>query len=936
MTGRPPPAEQARFRNGKVQVQGGLAEERRADGKVECLGMLFDSEGERRAYFLDDLREKLQDPEFRKTPGFPKGEDEAILRLSDPPYYTACPNPFLDDLLQSIPQDPTSQNHVMAPYPLDITKSRNNKYVNAHSYATKVPPEIVLHYILYYTKPGEVIYDGYCGTGMTAVAAQLAERPTETIRSTVSNDFRQAGLPAPEWGPRPVIVGDLSPAASFIASNLTGRDDLIQFTDEANAILAAVEGECGWMYKTRHSDGKLVDIDVTLWSDVFLCPGCSEEMVFWDVAVDQEKWNLRSAMVCPHCEAEITKLKLSHAFSTVKDSITGELRQAPKQVPVLIVYSLSGKKFEKRPDASDLDLLSRVEREAIPWFFPAIPMMHRGDSWGDTWRSGVHAGITHTHHLFTHRNLRSLAFAWSLAKTNRAKFMLTALTYKSSILCSPLLSNYFAEKKGHSRGGWVGKERSGTLYRPSIMSEVPIHSQIRTRTKSVAVRARANSFLAIQTRSAIDSGLPSESVDYIFIDPPFGANRYYAELNFLWESWLGVFTDVREEAVVSRAYNKTLRDYQRMMAAGFAECYRILKPGNWMTVEFSNTSANVWNAIQLAVTSAGFIVADVRSLKKGQGSINAYTTPTAVQQDLVISVYKPPEGLDRPRKELEELGEPVVWNFVREHLEKLPVAVEQKGALEAVPERQARTIFNRLIGFLVQRGVRVPISAPEFQEGLSTRYPEREGMFFLPEQVAVYDRKRRTVKGLVQQRLLVRDEAGAIDWLRQQLSQKPQTYQELNPAFMKECTTWEEHEQLIELSKLLQQNFVRYEGDGEMPASIHAFLSSNNHEQRNLPKDDPRLREEAKGRWYVPEPRKAGDLEKIRERELLKEFATITSAKGRVKQLRTEAARVGFKTLWEQGDYKSIVDVASKLPRKVVEEDPHLLMYVDLARSRLD
>ena len=64
-------------------------------GKIECLGMRFDSEDARRTYFTERLREKLADPEFRKTPGFPEGSDEAIIRMSDPPWYTACPNPFI-------------------------------------------------------------------------------------------------------------------------------------------------------------------------------------------------------------------------------------------------------------------------------------------------------------------------------------------------------------------------------------------------------------------------------------------------------------------------------------------------------------------------------------------------------------------------------------------------------------------------------------------------------------------------------------------------------------------------------------------------------------------------------------------------------------------------------------------------------------------------
>ena len=60
---------------------------------VTCLGMTFPSDEERRKYFTEKLREFLADPEFRKIEGFPIGSDEDILNLSDPPYYTACPNP---------------------------------------------------------------------------------------------------------------------------------------------------------------------------------------------------------------------------------------------------------------------------------------------------------------------------------------------------------------------------------------------------------------------------------------------------------------------------------------------------------------------------------------------------------------------------------------------------------------------------------------------------------------------------------------------------------------------------------------------------------------------------------------------------------------------------------------------------------------------------
>ncbi len=54
-------------------------------GPVTCLGMEFENDEARRAYFTEQLREKLKNPEFRKIEGFPIGEDEDILSLSDPP-----------------------------------------------------------------------------------------------------------------------------------------------------------------------------------------------------------------------------------------------------------------------------------------------------------------------------------------------------------------------------------------------------------------------------------------------------------------------------------------------------------------------------------------------------------------------------------------------------------------------------------------------------------------------------------------------------------------------------------------------------------------------------------------------------------------------------------------------------------------------------------
>lgn len=264
-----------------------------------------------------------------------------------------------------------------------------------------------------------------------------------------------------------------------------------------------------------------------------------------------------------------------------------------------------------------------------------------------------------------------------------------------------------------------------------------------------------------------------------------------------------------------------------------------------------------------------------------------------------------------------------------------------------------------MVAFHVQRGVTVPLSAAEFYTGLVQRFSERDSMFFLSDQAAEYDKKRLTVREVLQLEIAITGEGTAIEWLRQQLTQKPLTFQDLQPQFMREIAGWQKFEKPLELSELLEQNFLRYDGAGEVPSQIHSYLSTNFKELRGLPKDDTSLRIKAKDRWYVPDPNKAGDLEKLREKALLREFweylppgykpsnhlneesylpglapkAPIPKGK-RFKVIRLEAVRAGFKHCWQNRDYRTIIAVAQRIPENILQEDPKLLMWYDQALTR--
>lgn len=933
--------------NGTISDEFDFSEQQKSSGPVTCLGMTFENDEARRAHFTEELRKKLQDPKFRKIEGFPIGSDDDILNLSDPPYYTACPNPWIADFIAEWaaqkPEQPEDKHYHREPFATDVSEGKNDPIYNAHSYHTKVPHKAIMRYILHYTKPGDIVFDGFCGTGMMGVAAQMCGdretvmslgyqvKPDGTIlQEEIDENGKKIWRPFSKLGARRALLNDLSPAATFISYNYNTPVNQMAFKKEAKKLLDSLEDKCGWMYKTKHPDGRVGQINYTVWSDVFVCPECARELVFWNEAVDAENGKVRDSFPCPHCAAKLTKRSMDRAWTSIYDKKSRETLKQSKSVPVLINYSIRGerKSFEKSPDAHDIELIEKIEHLDIDKWFPDDAIVD-----GDKTPEATRQGFTRLHHLFTRRNLVAFAHAWNTAPRHH-KWAITGSLQRGSKQHQIAITRIGGEKAGV--GGATAGHRRGTLYIPSNQVEMSVLLLLRERLNQLN-----KSIGKIKTESVVSTGsatantlLHDNSFDYVFIDPPFGSNIMYSELSQIWEGWLRVNTNNNKEAIENKTQGKDLNDYRILMREAFANVYRVLKPGRWMTVEFSNTKSSVWNSIQTALIESGFIVANVSALDKGRGGLNAIVGVTAVKQDLVISAYKPNGGFEE-RFQKEAQTEEGVWDFVRTHLKYLPVTKQQGVLLLFVSERDPRILFDQMVAYYVRKGYPVPISSQEFQIGLSQRFIERDGMFFLPDQVAEYDRKKMTSGELKQMAMFVSDEASAIQWLRQLIKEKPQTFSDINPQFMQQLGGWSKNESQLDLRELLNQNFLCYDGKGPVPEQIHAYLSTNWKELRNLPKDDPTLVAKARDRWYVPDPNKAGDLEKLREKALLKEFEEYKEVKKKLKVFRLEAVRAGFKKAWQERDYAVIVAVADKIPNIVLEEDPKLLMWYDQAVTRM-
>lgn len=828
----------------------------------------------------------------RHIEGFPKGTDEKIIELSNAPQYTACPNPYIEDFVREHgkPYGEEDDTYHREPFTADVSEGKHDPMYMAHSYHTKVPFKAIMRYILNYTNPGDIVLDGFSGTGMTGVAAQMCGSDDWALRFELQQD-----IPDMEWGSRYAILSDLSPEAAFISYNYNTAFATSDFVNKANWILNECKKECGWMYETVHSGSSKGRIEYTVWSDVYICPNCGEELNLWKESVLPGN-KVIAKPKCPKCSATIDKNKSEHAQDFIYDDRLGETITTARQVPVRVFYTYDGKRYSKDVEPSDLELVERIASTANTYWYPSDRMREGSES-----RRNDRTGVTHVHHFYTKRNLYVLSKCYDLIQKEEDKRLRHILMFWFSSIYSRShkLNRYMPKHNRH-----VGP-LSGTLYMPYYQTEINILGLLEEKLKAIEAVYGMASNAIVTTQSTTDlSNVPENSVDYIFTDPPFGDNLNYSELNAIWECWLGVQTQNKTEAVVNKAQGKGLVEYQTLMAKCFEQYFKVLKPNRWITVEFHNSKNAVWNAIQEAIQRVGFIIADVRTLDKQKGTTKQLSSTSTVQQDLVISAYKPKNSFKRSFMSNAGSVE-TAWAFVRQHLENIPVVVISEGKMEIVAERQAYLLFDRMVAYHIMNGIPVPLDATDFYRGLDEKFLKRDNMYFLADQVNEYDTVRiKTDVENIQFSLFVTNEKSAISWLYQQLSEDvdgPQTYAELQPKFMQEVKAVDKYEAMPELATLLEENFLQDEN----------------------------------GRWYIPDTTKEGDVAKLREKKLWKEFEGYMNSKGKLRLFRSEAIRVGFSRLWKDKNYQAIVDVAERLPAKTIQEDPNLLMYYDISLGRI-
>lgn len=491
----------------------------------------------------------------------------------------------------------------MKAMPQDVFVKRTDPVYMAHAYLTKVPLAAIEPFIRAFTKPGDLVVDPFAGSGMTGVAAAILGRRARLFDISVLG--RHIGTNYLN-----VVHPDrLRATAAVVEKAATTR------VGDIYAITCARCGNKGAMIAKR------------TWSVVVECPSCAAPVTYYR-ALEEAGWG-KNAMRCPSCSGPISSKARRIGEEPVVDSIdcrcsAVQLDQAPLSDPAPL--DIPGLEWP------DVDI-------------PADRQMYQASALGKH-------GLTTVASFYSPRNLTMLAALRTAIEDIDDEPLRAKLMFAFTAILTRASKRYQWSRKRPLNAANANYYVATVFYEWNVLDLFVRKVDAIIRSDDWIVERFADQFpvtpfdadVTYEIANAESLPLPDNSADYVFTDPPFGSNLFYADMALFQEAWLSQFTDHRVEAVIDRGSNKK-RDggrYQRILTAALSECRRVLRPGGYVTMVFGNSTGAVWAIVQRAVKEAGLVIepGSVAILNKGQRSVKGLASgfEHVATMDLILSM----------------------------------------------------------------------------------------------------------------------------------------------------------------------------------------------------------------------------------------------------------------------------------------------------------
>lgn len=574
-------------------------------------------------------------------------------------------------------------------YSFPLPATRTGALYNAFSYPTKISAESVALYIACHTKPGDNVLDVFGGSGSTAIAALLCERPTKKMLQLAAD--REL---TPQWGPRNATVYEISEIGTLLTRVMTNAPNPNSFTAAARRLVDAALKLEPTLYQASSPDGQDGVIRQIIWSDVIECPHCGNQITYADARVRYEPLRFDDTSTCP-CGHTSSPDDWTRVLEDVVDPWTGEAHTRRLRVPWKVYGKSAAGNWSRNANAEDSEAETNALSRKLPDGTPVVSIQ-----WGDLHRSGYHHGMTHLHHLYTARNFRALATLWQLIDNEPEELQealrLLVLSYNAAH--STLMTRVVLKK--NSKDFIVTGAQSGVLYVSGLPVEknvfIGIERKIKTFAAAFDLLHGLSGEATIVTASSANLHLPNESIDYVFTDPPFGGYIPYSEINQLNELWLGQITRTEDEAIISPSQGKGLREYQHLLSSVFSEVSRVMKSDADATLVFHSSHASVWRALTASLAEAGLVVTAASILDKRQSSFKQVNGHLSVSGDPLL----------RLKKNTTDLSSPVTMT-----MRDLALAEIQPSDHSIITTRQKQHRYSELVGTALVEGVPITMDA---------------------------------------------------------------------------------------------------------------------------------------------------------------------------------------------------------------------------------